>query len=85
MHGPINVKSPDNTSKWQMGFNSELKGLTSVTATKSITRITTEYANITSFSVQNEPVTSLALTDLFRFRLSPLPSGHIDRLSPSGL
>jgi len=27
MHGPINVKSPNNTSKWQMGFNSALKGL----------------------------------------------------------
>ena len=26
MHGPINVKSPDNTSKWQMGFNSAFKG-----------------------------------------------------------
>jgi hypothetical protein len=28
MHGPINVKSPKNTSKWQMGFNSAFKGLT---------------------------------------------------------
>jgi hypothetical protein len=28
MHGPINVKSPNNTSKWQMGFNSAFKGLT---------------------------------------------------------
>jgi hypothetical protein len=27
MHGPINVKSPTNISKWQMGFNSEFKGL----------------------------------------------------------
>jgi hypothetical protein len=27
MHGPINVKSPNNTSKWQMGFNSAFKGL----------------------------------------------------------
>ena len=27
MHGPINVKSPNKTSKWQMGFNSEFKGL----------------------------------------------------------
>jgi hypothetical protein len=26
MHGPINVKSPNNTSKWQMGFNSACKG-----------------------------------------------------------
>jgi hypothetical protein len=27
MHGPINVKSPNNISKWQMGFNSPFKGL----------------------------------------------------------
>jgi hypothetical protein len=26
MHGPMNVKSPNNTSKWQMGFNSAFKG-----------------------------------------------------------
>jgi hypothetical protein len=26
MHGPINVKYPNNTSKWQMGFNSAFKG-----------------------------------------------------------
>jgi hypothetical protein len=27
MHGPINVKSPNNISKWQIGFNSAFKGL----------------------------------------------------------
>jgi hypothetical protein len=27
MHGPINVKSSNNISKWQMGFNSVFKGL----------------------------------------------------------
>jgi hypothetical protein len=27
MYGPINVKSPNNISKWQMGFNSAFKGL----------------------------------------------------------
>jgi hypothetical protein len=27
MRGPINVKSPNNTSNWQMGFNSAFKGL----------------------------------------------------------
>jgi hypothetical protein len=27
MHGPINVKSPNNASKWQMGFNLAFKGL----------------------------------------------------------
>jgi hypothetical protein len=28
MHLPINVKSPNNISKWQIGFNSAFKGLT---------------------------------------------------------
>jgi hypothetical protein len=27
MHGPINVKSPNNTCKWQIGFYSAFKGL----------------------------------------------------------
>jgi hypothetical protein len=27
MHGPINVKSPNNVRKWQMGFNSAFIGL----------------------------------------------------------
>jgi hypothetical protein len=27
MHVPINVKSPNNISKWQMGFNSAFKWL----------------------------------------------------------
>jgi hypothetical protein len=27
MHGPINVKSSNNTSKWQMEFNSAFKRL----------------------------------------------------------
>jgi hypothetical protein len=35
MHGPINVKSPNNTSKWQMGFNSAFKGL-NATARRNI-------------------------------------------------
>jgi Leu/Phe-tRNA-protein transferase len=30
MHGPINVKSPNNNSNWQMGFNSAFKGLIAV-------------------------------------------------------
>jgi hypothetical protein len=27
MHGPKNVKFPNNISEWQMGFNSAFKGL----------------------------------------------------------
>jgi hypothetical protein len=30
MHLPINVKSPNNISKWHMGFNSAFKGLKEV-------------------------------------------------------
>jgi hypothetical protein len=39
MHGPINVKSPNNTSKWQMGFNSAFKELTSVLCGQEAVRI----------------------------------------------
>jgi hypothetical protein len=31
MHGLINVKFPNNISKWQMGFNSAFKGLSTST------------------------------------------------------
>jgi hypothetical protein len=30
MHGSMNVKFPNNTSKWQMGFDSAFKGLNSL-------------------------------------------------------
>ena len=33
MHGTINVKSPNNISEWQMGFNSAFKGLSVETNT----------------------------------------------------
>jgi hypothetical protein len=33
MHGPINVKSPNNISEWQMGFNSAFKELMECTCT----------------------------------------------------
>jgi hypothetical protein len=32
MHVAINVKSPNNISKWQMGFNSAFKGLKGITS-----------------------------------------------------
>jgi hypothetical protein len=37
MHGPINLKSPNNISKWQMGFNSAFKGLNKHTSIKALT------------------------------------------------
>jgi hypothetical protein len=36
MHGPMNVKSPNNISKWQMGFNSVFKGLNCLTGGEQI-------------------------------------------------
>jgi ribonuclease HII len=38
MPGPMKVKSPNNTSKWQMGFNPAFKGLNGVWWSKNITR-----------------------------------------------
>jgi len=43
MHGPINVKSPNNTSKWQMGFNSVFKGLKDDTKKALYTRLLRRY------------------------------------------
>jgi hypothetical protein len=34
MHGPINVKSSNNTSKWQMEFNSAFKRLSNNASTQ---------------------------------------------------
>jgi hypothetical protein len=42
MHGPINVKSSNNISKRQMGFNSALKGLIEFSL-----HVTTEVASST--------------------------------------
>ena len=35
MHVPINVKSPNNISEWQMGFNLAFKGLKDSTSASS--------------------------------------------------
>jgi hypothetical protein len=37
MHGPINVKSPNNISKWQMGFNSAFKAFRSFLSSVKVT------------------------------------------------
>jgi hypothetical protein len=36
MHLPINVKSLNNISKWQMGFNSAFKGLMSINVNENV-------------------------------------------------
>jgi hypothetical protein len=35
MHGPINVKSPNYTSEWQMGYNLAFKGLSIITVLRA--------------------------------------------------
>jgi hypothetical protein len=48
MHGPINVKTPNNTSKWQMGFNSAFKWLNLLS--RIIEKLTAVYLkNLTLF------------------------------------
>jgi hypothetical protein len=42
MHGPINVKSLNNISKWVMGFNSAFEGLKCL-VTKYVSLIHAEY------------------------------------------
>jgi hypothetical protein len=39
MHGPINVKPPNNISKWQMGFNLAFKGLIMLMALTRVSNI----------------------------------------------
>jgi hypothetical protein len=45
MHGHINVKSPNNISKWQMGFNSAFKEL--------IPRLIRDGFHFADYSVKN--------------------------------
>jgi hypothetical protein len=58
MHGPINVKSPNNIGKWQMEFNSAFKGLTTKSMGKKITR-QEEY--IQRSQMQDKPVNQVPL------------------------
>jgi hypothetical protein len=39
MHVPINVKSPNNISEWQMGFNSAFKGLNNLVSVLKIPQL----------------------------------------------
>ena len=55
MHVPINVKSPNNISEWQMGFNSAFKGLKCVSLQRLL-----------CISVQSLLTLSLNLHSLFR-------------------
>jgi hypothetical protein len=46
MHGPINVKSPKNISKWQVGFNSAFKGLRRQTGYPKYRFFTSPYVRV---------------------------------------
>jgi hypothetical protein len=50
MHVLINVKSPNNISKWQMGFNSAFKGLNATTITYKL-RTFRYYCSVTESKV----------------------------------
>jgi hypothetical protein len=52
MHLPINVKSPNNISKCQVGFNSAFKGLTGAQESHLQTVMIPEAAHI---QLQHEP------------------------------
>jgi len=53
MHGPINVKSPNNTSKWQMAFNSPFKGLMNLEFSR---RIFKKFSNIKLHEIQSSGI-----------------------------
>jgi hypothetical protein len=46
MHGPINVISPNNISKWQMGFNLAFEGL--------ISKLMLFYSSVSDLFFQNK-------------------------------
>jgi hypothetical protein len=82
MHLPINVKSPNNISKWQMGFNSAFKGLRKISGPVNID-------NIWRIRNNMEIDKLIAGTDIVRFikaqRIKWL--GHIQRMdqaTPTG-
>ena len=52
MHGPINVKSPNNTSKWQIGFNSAFKGLNIVILHLSAYEDGSECSETSAYKIQ---------------------------------
>jgi hypothetical protein len=52
MHGPINVKSPNNISEWQMGFNSAFKGLMKCATSSSMDVLSVQIFLNILFSVE---------------------------------
>jgi hypothetical protein len=66
MHGPINVKSPNNASKWQMGFNSAFKGLICY----GIEQVTFRYATYPEGKIILNKIWNLLLIYLLTYLLS---------------
>ena len=75
MRGPINLKSPNSTSKWQMGFNSAFKGLTKKHKRQHVVLKIL-------YSVQGNP--PLVLIKLTSFHTQDLLLSHIEPSSPGG-
>jgi hypothetical protein len=72
MHLPINVKSPNNISKWQMGFNSAFKGLMTVLWPRRLVAGLSLWRpgfDRTSFPVRFNVALGQALLRVFRFTL----------------
>jgi hypothetical protein len=69
MHGPINVKSPNNTSNWQMGFNSAFKGLNDRKKTVDWSFVVSSCDNI--FGINTTIYFELALKLYYSFSASP--------------
>jgi hypothetical protein len=72
MHLPINVKSPNNISKWQIGFNSAFKGLSYVFRERSLHTRQLFLAWVVTLCSDNYP-----LTVFFRLCLTFLISKKI--------
>jgi hypothetical protein len=63
MHVLINVKSPNNISKWQIGFNSAFKGLTHGNTTTTTTTTTTSTINSCDSETDNSHLFSATRFD----------------------
>ena len=80
MHVPINVKSPNNISEWQMGFNSAFKGLIYYLLTYLLSYSLTPWSRVLS-----EKLTGLQLVNKFLHFIEPevsLPHSQVPAACP---
>jgi hypothetical protein len=86
MHGPINVKSLNNISEWQMGFNSAFKGLIEIICIRALRTVqysTVQYSTVQYSTVQYSTVQYRVLytVQLFVHQHTALPKRQALRLS----